>query len=164
MKPLLLGEAPSRTGDRYYRFPLSGAVARTLCQRAGLPPDGPPEEIASWSWGLYEHFDTLNAIQRYADASPWSAVKARERWRKWLDEQEDEAPRVVIALGRKAADAIGIGGAPWGVWIPAARTDMILAPHPSGRNRLLNDDLYQRMLGRILREALERSARLIEEV
>jgi hypothetical protein len=35
MKPLLIGEMPSRSGDRYHAFPLSGAVAQTLCQMAG---------------------------------------------------------------------------------------------------------------------------------
>jgi hypothetical protein len=39
MLPLLVGEQPSRTGDRFHEFPLSGAVAQTLCQMAGIPPD-----------------------------------------------------------------------------------------------------------------------------
>jgi hypothetical protein len=37
-KPLLIGEAPSRSGDRYWMFQLSGAVAQTLCELAGIPP------------------------------------------------------------------------------------------------------------------------------
>lgn len=162
MKPLLLGEAPSRRGDRYHRFPLSGTPAKTLCKCADLPPDGDAADIGSWTWGLYEHFETLNTIERYADAYPWSSVRAQERWKAFV---EDRGPRplIVVALGRKAADAIGISGRPWGFWVEAGLTQKVVAPHPSGRNRLMNEDANREMLGRILREALDRAHRIPED-
>jgi hypothetical protein len=80
-RPFVVGEGPSRTGDRYYRFPLSGAPARTLCTCAGWEPDGPRAQIASWTWALYAKVRTRNVFRRYAESVPWSKREARVRAR-----------------------------------------------------------------------------------
>lgn len=46
--PLLIGENPSKSGDRYHDFPLSGAVAERLCGLAGIPPDLPGTRYGRW--------------------------------------------------------------------------------------------------------------------
>src|SRR5882757_7259680 len=78
-KPMLVGEAPSRGGDEYHRYPLSGPPARVLCRLAGIEPDGRGTTYGRWYWPLRERFLAVNLVERYADAEPWSAPRARER-------------------------------------------------------------------------------------
>lgn len=54
-RPLLLGEAPSRAGDRFYMVPLSGNPAVRICRIMGWDTGG---EAAYWT--LVEHFETLH--------------------------------------------------------------------------------------------------------
>lgn len=154
MKPLLLGEAPSKTGDRYHEFPLSGAVARVLCTLAGIPPIEGGTRYGRWTWALYDRFDCLNLFQRYHEATPWSAPLARERWRVRLDE---EGPwPVVVMLGRKVQAAVtpGIKGYDFHQFAYAPLSAYVTIPHPSGLNRLLNDPAERERCGDTLRKAL----------
>ena len=154
MRPLLLGEAPSRTGDRYHEFPLSGAVARTLCTLAGIPPIEGGTTYGRWTWALYDRFECLNLFQRYAEATPWSAPAARDRWRARLDE---EGPwPVVVMLGRKVQAAVtpGIKGYDFHQFAYAPFVAYVTIPHPSGLNRLLNDHAERERCGDTLRKAL----------
>lgn len=46
----------------------------------------------------------------------------------------------IILLGRRVVDAFGIRDREWGTTVAGPRgTPMLLMPHPSGRNRLLNE-------------------------
>lgn len=113
--PILLGEAPSRQGDRFHAFPLSGRPAKVLCQLAGIQPQTGGTQYGRWTWALYEHFDCSNVFERYADATPWSAPKARDRAREMLAELEHAhpfdgragLPPVIVCLGRKVQRAVG---------------------------------------------------------
>lgn len=119
-RPLLLGEAPSRTGDRYYRFPLSGAVAERTCRLAGIAPQPEGSRYGVWTWALYDHFECHNVFRRYADATPWSVPSARDTVRLRIDQLRDsevhpvdsrpgepqtQAP-VIVCLGRKVQRAV----------------------------------------------------------
>jgi hypothetical protein len=151
--PLLLGEAPSKQGDRYHAFPLSGAPAQRICRLMGWEPDG-----AAY-WTLVEHFQTLNAIERHADAYPWSAQKARERWGAWLLENCGEGRLTVVCVGRKAAAAVGLSdGVSWGQWRAFMAYDATVLPHTSGRNRVWNEPGTAELWRRVLTEAIERAS------
>lgn len=155
--PLLVGENPSRTGDRYWQFPLSGLVGKTLCDCAGIEPSPDGSKYGRYYWELRERFDCVNVFERYASATPWSVPKAREAWSTWLlTEAKPEEPLVVVCLGRKVAQAVG-HDRPYGIWAETGLLQVVLAPHPSGANRMLNDAVYRAMLGRILREAVARA-------
>lgn len=95
-RPFLIGEAPSKRGDAYHRFPLSGPPARVLCQLAGIPPQDGGTTYGRWTWALYDHFRCRNLFDRYADATPWSAPRARDRARALLAPLEAE--RVTSAV------------------------------------------------------------------
>ncbi len=156
--PLLLGEAPSRVGDRYHNFPLSGAIGKRLCEFAGIEPDEKGSKYGRYYWPLREHFDCINAIERYEDAYPWHVEVARERVRRYLEEEGEEGPMVVVALGTKAFDAVaGIRGrgTDWGEWIQVGIMRVVMLPHPSARNLLYNNPKMRDLAGRILREAIE---------
>lgn len=149
-----MGEAPSRAGDRYYRFPLSGAVGKRLCEFAGIEPEDEGSQYGRWYWALREHFDCLNVIERFADAYPWRVEVARERWRVWRAD-EGRGTTVVVCLGNRAADAVGLGSdAPWGGWESGGGLTYVKIPHPSGRNRLYNDEATRARAGVVLREAM----------
>jgi uracil-DNA glycosylase len=159
LKPLLVGEAPSRRGDRYWMFPLSGPPAKVLCELAGIPAQPGGSTYGRWTWALYDVFETVNLIERFKDAEPWSAPRARDRARELA---EVHAPLVAVLLGRKVAAAWGLADRPVGEWGPALPgglpvPEVVCLPHPSGLNRTLNDPEVRALMGRGLVEATERA-------
>lgn len=154
-RPWIVGESPSRTGDRYHRFPLSGAPAKVLCTCAGFPPEGEASDLGSWTWALYDRFVTANVFKRYADAMPWSAAEARGRALHLAIKMYDaEAPAVVL-LGKRVAAAFG-HVLPFFEWDEGRPIRQVVVPHPSGRNLLLNDARTRDAIGATLREAVAR--------
>jgi hypothetical protein len=156
MRPLLLGEAPSGAGDRYHAFPLSGHPSRLICKVMGweVPTGSKPY------WEVLQRFDTLNVVERYADAYPWSVMVARDRWACWRS--MNRGPLVVVAVGRRAANAIGLGqGFLWGEWQAGTLLDPLLQatviPHTSGRNYVWNDPGTAPLVRDTLTEALDRA-------
>lgn len=110
-------------------------------------------------WLLREHFQTLNVIERYRDAVPWSVVKARARWTEWLLSQppeEQRKPLVVVCLGKRAAEAIGLQRAEYD-WMEVGLLQAVRIPHTSGRNRAWNDSGTAGQVRKALREAIERA-------
>jgi hypothetical protein len=237
-QPILLGEAPSKGGDRFHEFPLSGRPAKVLCDLAGIPPQPEGTQYGKWTWALYERFDCRNLIARYADATPWRAATARDRATAILADLErcpldsdwcdgaicvdrgvycpKKTPPVIVCLGRKVQAAVfaaldgdirkpiavpgmwggglfgnfGVWAAPWQIHTPVVRQvcrhcdeprafhesqclvgvhgheyedrrearwapHVVTIPHPSGLNRLLNDEATRGQCGEVLRRALE---------
>jgi len=206
-RPVLLGEAPSRGGDRFHAFPLSGRPARVLCELAGIPPQAEGSQYGRWTWALYERFECANLFDRYADATPWSTPAARVRAAALLDELKPAGPGVllpsynvplpvVVCLGRRVQAALfgaldgevhvkpsaparwgtgwfgdfGVWARPWHIYTPIVRPGggdvperrwaphVVTIPHPSGLNRLLNDEAHRARCGEVLRRALELAA------
>lgn len=158
--PLLLGEAPSRGGDRYWMFPLSGRPARVLCTLAEIPPQDEGSTYGRWTWALYERFECRNLFERYAQAEPWSVVRAREAAGPIAVALE--GGRIVVCLGRRVHAAVCSAldlGPPLDPheWVTVAPTgaSVVAVPHPSGLNRVLNDPAEREALGATLRRALE---------
>lgn len=169
MKPLLIGEMPSRSGDRYWMFPLSGAVAQALCQMADIPPQSDGSRYGKWTWALYEHFDCINAIERF---QKWNERHAANRLRAEIEPDRE----VVILLGRLAQDAYVRMQHPatsmldrldFFKWVadpnsPTGRRQVIVLPHPSSLNRVYHEDRDRRRAGCALRRAIEDAARMYE--
>jgi hypothetical protein len=176
--PLLIGEAPSRGGDRYHMFPLSGPPARVLCTLAGIPPQDEGTTYGKWTWALYERFECENLFERYAEAEPWSVPRARERAAL---RKPDLTGRVVLLLGRRVQAAFGVEGDfhTWTTVVQAADLRSVAPapgmcatvefsvaaiyrvaaiPHPSGLNRALNDPAERERCGATLRQAMELAA------
>ena len=156
--PLLLGEAPGEPVPAG-TLPLSGAVGRRLCQFAGIRPRVAAPEPRDWYEALRERFDCVNVIERREDAYPWRTRLARDRWATYLlahPNEEQHQTLTVACLGRKAAAAVGLrSGRAWGEWVEAGLLRATVIPHPSGRNRLYNDEAMCDLAGRVLREAME---------
>ena len=145
--PVLVGEAPSKSGDRYHMVPLSGAVAERLCGLAGIDPLVGESRYGRWTWALYERFECVNLFERYAEATPWSAPAARERA---IVVHGEHAPGAIfVLLGRKVSAAFG-HDADFYEWVGGT----VSIPHPSGLNRLLNDPEQRERCGDALRHAM----------
>lgn len=160
--PLLLGEAPSRTGDRYWMFPLSGAVAQSLCEMAGIPPQPGGTRYGQWTWALYEHFDCQNLFERYQGPKGVGADFPAEPARR-LGEAilPSLGGRVVVALGARLPLALGLGQANfyhWGCSAIEPIFQFVAIPHPSGLNRRYNSYAERERAGAVLRESMQRAA------
>lgn len=161
--PMLIGEAPSRGGDRFYSFPLSGRPARVLCEMAGIPPLEDGSTYGRWTWALYERFECVNLFLRYKDATPWSAPAARKMAKALI--VDGWHPEVVVLLGKKVSAAVFSAlelpqpdPYQW-VELDFGMLSIVQIPHPSGLNRVLNDEAERARSGEILREAMSRAGR-----
>jgi uracil-DNA glycosylase len=169
-RPFLLGEAPSRSGDRYWRFPLSGAVGQRLAEWAGLEPQAGGTRYGRWYWPLNDAFELRNLLARYPGslgAGMGAALPTAPARQAWELLRPEMAGRVVVLLGARLAILTGLaplkgeGGAlrtgfyEWQEpeWCAAA----LVLPHPSALNRKYNDPEEQRQASLGLREALART-------
>lgn len=159
-RPLMVGENPSRSGDRYWRFPLSGAPARVYCEAAGWAPDGPASEPGSWTWALYDRFRTANLFPRWRDVEKGWDVAVAWRHAMRLIEQEPVGG-TIVAVGSRVAQAFAraVGQPVPERYEPRVMHDRHVwhLPHPSGRNRLLNEPEEVARLGAMLRRIAEGS-------
>lgn len=165
MKPLILGEAPSKSGDRYWRFPLSGAVGQRLCTWAGIEPEPGGSRYGRYYWPLCEAFDLRNLLERYP-GSLGSGVALPAHLAHpagvCLQEEWGRARRVVVLLGRRLARLFDVGEE-FFIWHlkvvsqESSRTPVFIIsiPHPSGLNRLYNSEAVVGSASRTLREARE---------
>ena len=160
MRPLLLGEAPSRTGDRYWRFPLSGGPARSICTWMGWEPEG--STPGGWYWALRERFDTVNLVERWPGpqgkgaAFPMSV--ARPAWEEFGRHVEH---RVVVVLGARLQRLASLAGPhQWATSTApdGRRLDVVAVPHTSGLNLVYNDVAERERTAVTLREAMERAS------
>jgi hypothetical protein len=143
--PLIVGEAPSRTGDRYYLFPLSGDPAVKMCRWAGWEREA---GVAAF-WTLREHADTVNLLDRGA-ALP--DALAKPAWQALLP---DLAGRVVVLLGSRLGRLAGVDERfKWEI-VESEHGPFacVVVPHTSGLNHAYNDADVRAETGRILREA-----------
>jgi len=174
MKALLVGECPSRSGDRYWEFPLSGAVAQTLCLMAGIPPEPEGSRYGRWTWALYDAFDCVNVVERHPSGG-WPRQEAATTLERTLENASSDY-EVVVLLGRKAQQAYvdahepatsPLDGADFYEWVvdtlsPTGRREVVVLPHPSALNCIYNEISARRRSGVILNEAIEKARRLEE--
>lgn len=170
-RPLLIGESPSKSGDRYWQFPLSGRVAKTLCELAEIPPQDEGSRYGRWTWALYDHFECVNLFERYASftAPGWQGRGVQNAARIIGETKGDSL--VIVCLGRKVQAAVlryfgehvAFGGSDFYDWNIGERptdkklVDFVTIPHPSGLNRLLNDAEHREQCAAALQEAMHRA-------
>jgi uracil-DNA glycosylase len=175
-RPLLLGEAPSRSGDQYWRFPLSGAVGKRLAEWSDLTPEPGGTQYGRWYWPLCEVFEPRNLLERWPGAQGRGAAFPLElagpAWDGLLPTLQG---RVVVLLGARLRALVGLPRE-FGVWAPGVSehrskmcADEVLTPegiavtiaaipHPSGLNSAYDDPANARLARRVLREARDRAA------
>lgn len=130
MKPLIVGEAPGTLVEG--GEPLTGVVGTRIANLVGITVEE-----------YLERFDRVNLFD-YEIGERWPWNDARHHAADIRDSLED-GKRVVL-LGVRVADAFEFLGTPLYLWRPLPGTRLaqaIRVPHPSGRNRLLNDDYHR---------------------
>lgn len=143
MKPLLIGEAPSRTSDP--KKPFHGASGTYLAKLAGL----------SGVIQLSYEFRLRNILQRWPGignagekGSRFPIAKAKRVARKIPLEG------IVILAGRRVAKAFGLDHAPYFTFFERGEAIVAVIPHPSGANRFWNDPENRVIAAKFLRGVL----------
>lgn len=140
MRPLIVGQSPSRSGEGLPPFCADRrGSGRRLADLAGIPPER-----------LEEAFRLANLLDHYPGESfPMSEARAI------ADAMELEG--VVLLVGRLVARAFGEGGRPWFEWFDLRGVRATVVPHPSGLNRWWNDPVNVERAGEFMREVAGRT-------
>ena len=159
MKPLILGEAPSHTGDKYWIFPMSGLISQRFCEWAGIPPQDEGTRYGRYYWALREKFDLQNLLEHWPGPG-WPKEQV-------LPARDDLLPeldgRVVVLAGRRLADTFGLGMADRHAFVPRHGATMAWIYHPSGRTRQYNDLAERVRAGHTLKRAMELASAPVPE-
>lgn len=142
-RPLLVGERPAPTDSPGVpsRMALTGRPARVLLGTMGV-------EGGDYGQLLLDRFETVNLFPEYEPS--WDRVAARVR------AADLRLPEVTVLLGRRVAEAFGLGRFSYFHWTEIRGSKVTLLPHPSGLNRLYNDGAIRSRVGETLREAIGR--------
>lgn len=142
MRPLLVGEAPG--GDPAATHPqdqaLTGATGRNIARLVGLTYE--------------EYLERTRRVNIFKTPQErWD--RAHARWIAANLSVGIESNTKVVLLGTRVADAFGVGhwqNYAWHKLHPGVYA--VRVPHPSGRNRVLNEDEERASFRRALLEAL----------
>lgn len=146
MKPLLIGEAPSRKSDP--KKPFQGASGRRLARMAGLDSE---EDLPT-------RFRMTNVLGRWPGTG-----NAGEKGSRFPIARAKRAARriellgVVILAGRRVAKAFGMAEAPYFRWYATDRHGpcrIAVIPHPSGCNQFYNVPANREKVAAFLRGVL----------
>lgn len=124
MKPLIIGEAPSKRGDSV--TPCGGRIGRRLAACFAIPYDD-----------YLERFERINLLGAYPGADGKGA-KFEAREAAQAADALTLRGRVVLVLGQRAAKALGLR-AEYCTWQDHRGGLCAVIPHPSGINRWYND-------------------------
>jgi hypothetical protein len=166
MKPLLVGDHPTRAGDRYWTQPLSGVFARNLCRIAGWDGPSSRDDLATWTEVLYERFVCINASQRFPHGGLNVSMAAGR-----LSQVINLKHEVVVLLGPKVQQAyVGmtfpaespLDGAELFQWTvdpnsPTGRREVVVLPAPAKIASCARISGQRQVIARILNEAIEKA-------
>lgn len=156
IRPYLVGEAPSRTGDSGWEYPLWGRPTRRLLTWLEMDTTSNTDDDEMYRI-LLTMFRPVNLLQRWPGRSGvGSAFPRSEAGEAWSDLRLRIEGVPVILLGRRLAHVSGIQD-DWRVWSLLDGTDhtpITHVPHPSGLTRTYNDSRECSLTGATLREGL----------
>jgi uracil-DNA glycosylase len=131
LKPLIIGEAPSKNEDPARIVPIGGRIGRRLADCCGLSLED-----------FLNHFDRMNLLDARQDTKEkgFEFDVAAAMRRATMLRSEWTSPRIVILLGSRVQQAFRFGQYPpfWPIALLNGVTVYVM-PHPSGVNRWWND-------------------------
>lgn len=141
MRPLIVGEAPSRLGDP--SKPITGKCGAKLAEFAGLT--GPE---------FRRVFARMNLLQRWPGSAGkgtrWDAAEAR-RLATEARRSRFVGRRTVLLLGWRVAAAFEVRVEGYFVQACCGGATAIVVPHPSGVNRWYNEPANRKRMVRFMR-------------
>ena len=138
MRPLLIGEAPGGPRTQVpppLRQALTGAFGMRVSSMAHVP-----------FFTYLRRTDRINLVPRHIGEDGWPAEEART-----AAAMIDLRDRHVLLFGTKVSAAFGVEQLPLYEWIYLRGGLVARVPHPSGRNRNLNDPSERRRMGTFVR-------------
>jgi len=133
--PVLIGEMPGFDITSRPHLALTGPTGRRIAALAGV------------SWEEYVSTDRRNVFD--APVENWLPAQARKN-----AEVMDLNNRHVVFLGDKVASAFGVKTWKNYEWNEFRGGFAARAPHPSGRNRLLNSTVERAVFGAFMRKVI----------
>lgn len=138
MKPLLIGQAPSRESDGRSAFSTNGKSSSRLRRLIGRP--------------VLNAFDAVNLIDRWPGSASikgdlFPIVDARKAARKLMTR---DPHGVFVLVGKSVARAFGVR-LDYFRWVEMDGRLLVTIPHPSGVSRWWNDPANERRAARFLR-------------
>lgn len=148
MKPVLIGQAPSRDGKTDFQ----GASGKRLALWAGVGD-------------LSKCFETRNLLDYYPGSNGkgdlFPPAEARLSAKKMLFDEGPPRGSRWICVGKAVAKAFWIDQYPPFEWLTASDgPDLAWIPHPSGVNRIYNGQESIAAVSRFLREAKREAGRI----
>lgn len=141
MKPLIVGEAPSK--KEFTERPIEGRVGARLAACCGLPLDA-----------FLTHFDRVNLLHVRQDTrekgfefDAAAAAQVAHAMANTFDSRfELYEGRTVLLLGKRVATAFGAHDRYFELQHVGTKANVYVLPHPSGVNRWWNDEANQRRM------------------
>lgn len=140
-KPLFVGEAPSRSTERFGGHALTGETGRRLAEWSGL-------SAAAFRAAA----DCRNVYPTLP--SRWVHVRAAELARVLWNAPETQRAPLVVLLGSRVARAFGFVHAVHFEVYQTGGPAVAVMPHPSGLNRFWNDPANVALAEAFLRRVL----------
>ncbi len=152
MKPLLIGEAPSK--NQTDPHPLEGRIGRKLAECAGLSYDA-----------YLDMFDRVNLLAVRQDTKEKGFefdMKAARESALLMRQSGIMRDRSVVLLGNRVAEAFGVRSIRFFHGHPHGQGGMLwVMPHPSGINRWWNDPDHHEAACSFMRGMVERHKAVI---
>ncbi len=145
MKPLIIGEAPSKNEPT--PRPIEGRIGKRLAMYANMPLQR-----------FLDHFDRVNLLAIRQDTAEHGFTFDVKAARVEADKLQREFKRgqVVILLGGRVAEAFGVHD-DYFVENPLGLAKAYIVPHPSGINRWHNDPANRIRMSVFMAEIVERT-------
>lgn len=152
MKPLIVGEAPSK--NELPERPIEGRIGARLAVCCGLPYDE-----------FLERFERVNLLRVRQDTKEKgfefdAAAAAHVAWQMAAPLSTQFAfheGRTVLLLGKRVAAAFGADTRYFERQRIGTRAEVYVLPHPSGVNRWWNDEANQRRMVEFMHGIVERT-------
>ena len=126
MKPLIIGQAPSKTGEGCE--PINGRSGKKLAACMGVSVEE-----------YLERFERVNVLDRFPGKQGKGDKFPLPEAREAAQGIRLEGRPFVLLLGRGVASAFGLGNLPWLEWAEVEQARVAVVPHPSGINRWWNE-------------------------
>lgn len=133
---VFVGEAPSRNGNPDDPLGMGPGSGARLADLMGM------EQVS-----FCQRFARFNLNRHHSSMFDVSEAKYNAQAIIWAGMRRGD---IAVLLGRKVAAVFGLNLAPWFTWHEKGGRNLLVMPHPSGKNLWWNDEDNQQQARRVL--------------